>query len=109
MLSNVLHGAGGVRGLYGSAYENRSSQFGSRCSCCSTKKEEAPYSKPLVPDDSASATGVNRLFQPGFMEPVIHLINVSPNLVATEAAIGIVQNLTSDNYKSSIYLRAHIR
>ena len=43
------------------------------------------------------------------MEPVIHLINVSPNLVATEAAIGIVQNLTSDNYKSSIYLRAHIR
>jgi len=78
-------------------------------SCCSTKKEEAPYSKPVVPNDSASATGVNRLFQPGFMEPVIHLINVSPNLVATEAAIGIVQNLTSDNYKSSIYLRAHIR
>ena len=70
---------------------------------------EATYKKPEIPEDDIQSRGTMRIFQPSFAANIIHLLKKSTNLTTTEAALGIIQNLTSDNFRSSLYLRAYIR
>lgn len=70
---------------------------------------EATYKKPEIPEDDIQSRGTMRIFQPSFVANIIHLLKNSTNMITTEAALGIIQNLTSDNFRTSLYLRAFIR
>lgn len=70
---------------------------------------QAPYKEPRVPPPNITAKGVERLIQISILPPLVFFISESSNPQTIEASIGIVQNLTSDNFYSSAYLRAHFR
>jgi len=70
---------------------------------------QAPYKEPRVPPPNITAKGVERLIQISILPPLVFFISESDNPQTIEASIGIVQNLTSDNFYSSAYLRAHFR
>jgi len=80
-----------------------------KASCFTTKRVEATYKKPEIPEDDIQSRGTMRIFQPSFVANIIHLLKNSTNMITTEAALGIIQNLTSDNFRTSLYLRAFIR
>jgi len=81
-----------------------------KSTCCSTKKVEAEYTNhPQWPEDSPSLAGISKLLHCTFAESIMRLMGQVQNKLTLEALVGILQNLTSDNYKSSCYLRAFIR
>ena len=78
--------------------------------CCSTKKVEAEYTHhPQYPEDSDNLSGIAKLLHKSFTDSILRLMDQVQNKLTLEALVGILQNLTSDNYKSSCYLRAFIR
>lgn len=70
---------------------------------------QAPYKDLRIPPPNITAKGVERLLQISILKPLVYFIMQSSNPQTIEASIGIVQNLTADNYYSSAYLRAHFR
>ena len=71
---------------------------------------EHPYIEhEQFPEDSPDMSGVTKLLHKSFTDSIIRLMSQVENKSTLEALIGILQNLTSDNYKSSCFLRAFIR
>ena len=71
---------------------------------------EHPYIEhEQFPEDAPDMSGVTKLLHKSFTDSIIRLMSQVENKSTLEALIGILQNLTSDNYKSSCFLRAYIR
>lgn len=78
--------------------------------CCKVTRVEHPYIEhEQFPEDSPDMSGVTKLLHKSFTDSIIRLMSQVENKSTLEALIGILQNLTSDNYKSSCFLRAFIR